>query len=224
MTDPLLQLNRRIDHAVLRPEATEADVIAAAQLCRDLELRALCVNPVWVSLAAEHLRGSHTSAITVAGFPLGASRTDIKVAEALRAASDGATEIDMVANIGWLRSCESAKAADEIRTVRDALPFSIGLKVIIECSLLSPDQQSEAVRAVIEGGAQFVKTGTGFAQPATIEQVRHLACAADSQVPIKAAGGIRTLKDCRYMLAAGATVLGSSSSAEIIKEWLRRTA
>lgn len=219
MDELLDHLNRRIDHALLKPEATQADILAGAELCRDLNLCAFCVNPAWVTVAAEVLRHTDTAVISVAGFPLGASRSDTKTDEALRAVSDGANEIDMVANIGWLRSKEMSRVRDEIETVRKALPYNISLKVIIECTLLSPEQQIDAVTAVTDGGAQFVKTGTGFVGGATMEQVERLVKAANGKIEVKAAGGIRILDDCRNMLTAGATRLGSSSSADIVAQW-----
>ena len=219
MVDPLDQLYRRIDHALLKAEVTPADIIEGARLCCELSLFAFCVNPAWIAIAAEQLRHTDTSVISVAGFPLGAGRTDIKVDEALRAISDGAAEIDMVANIGWLLSGDIARATEEIQAVRQAIPYSVGLKVIIECNLLNPEQQTRAVTAVIDGGAQFVKTGTGFAGPATVEQVKRLAMTANGRIEVKAAGGIGTLQACKDMLAAGATRLGCSSSADIIRQW-----
>jgi deoxyribose-phosphate aldolase len=156
--------------------------------------------------------------VSTVGFPLGANRTDIKVAEASKAVTDGAMEIDMVANIGWIKSNRLAEVESEILEVRKSIPFNVILKVIIEAPLLSVIQQEEAVKAVINGGAQFVKTGTGFSGDATIEQVENLFLAAGGKIEVKASGGIRTLEQCRKLLESGASRLGSSSCVQIMNE------
>lgn len=258
MDSALIDLNRRFDHAALKPETTEADIVRLCQEAVEYELFAVCVNPVWVARCREELAGteegrqstplrvSSVRIASVAGFPLGANRTEVKVDEAVRAVVDGAHEIDMVANIGWILDGRMAEVAREIRAVRDALPhivalpynvdpphndaikndagladkaaieYGVVLKVIIEAGLLSPAQMAAATRAVIEGGAQFVKTSTGFFGGATAEQVRTLFAAVEGRVEVKASGGIRTAEDCVRMIEAGATRLGSSASAEIL--------
>ncbi|MFQ6008670.1 MAG: deoxyribose-phosphate aldolase, partial [Candidatus Zixiibacteriota bacterium] len=170
------------------------------------------------------LQGSSIKILSVAGFPLGASRTDIKVMEAVKGIRDGAHEIDMVANIGWLVSDRFSQAEKEIAEVRKALPYNVILKVIIEASFLSEEQQVAATKSVINGGAQFVKTCTGFFGGATVEQVRTLYHAASGQIEVKASGGIRTLKQCWQLLEAGATRLGSSASVAIMKEFFKQGA
>jgi len=156
--------------------------------------------------------------LSVAGFPLSASRPDVKLFEATKGVSDGASEIDMVANVGWLASERYTDVEDEIRLLRKGLPYNVVLKVIIEAGKLSPEQQVEATKCVINGGAQFVKTCTGFFGGATVEQVRTLHKAAGGQIEVKASGGIKTLEQCRKLLTAGATRLGSSSSVAIMLE------
>jgi deoxyribose-phosphate aldolase len=219
MSEIPTDLNRRFDHASLHQEVNEQDII---QLCHDAvtyDFYAIAINPVWVSLARETLQKSRVKILSVAGFPLGASRTDIKVAEAVKGVSDGAHEIDMVANIGWLASGQFEKAEAEINEIRRNLPYNVILKVIIEAGKLTEKQQSEATRAVVNGGAQFVKTCTGFFGGATVTQVKILHRAAGGQIEVKASGGIRTLKQCRQLLEAGATRLGSSSSVAIMNEF-----
>ncbi len=209
-------LNIFIDHTILRSDATEADVRKVCEEARTWRFHSVVVNPVWVPMVRYDLRHATVKTATVCGFPLGANRTDIKVAEALKAVSDGAQEIDVVANIGWLKSGDYSSAGDELAEIKRRIPFNIILKVIIECGLLSEEQQTAAARLVVESGAQFVKTSTGFFGGVTVEQVRRLAEAVDKQVEIKAAGGIKTAEQCQQLLEAGAQRLGSSSSAEIM--------
>ena len=215
----LSDLNRRFDHASLHQEINEKDIV---RLCRDAveyDFYSIAINPVWVGLARETLQNSHVQILSVSGFPLGAHRTDVKVAEAVKGVSDGAREIDMVANIGWLTSNQFGKAEAEINEVRKSLPYNVILKVIIEAGKLTEEQQIEATRAVINGGAQFVKTCTGFFGGATVQQVKTLYKAAQGQIEVKASGGIKTLTQCRELLEAGATRLGSSSSVAIMNEF-----
>lgn len=216
----LENLNRRFDHAALKPETTESDIIQLCRQAKEFELFAVAINPVWVPLAREELAGSDVRIVSVAGFPLGASRTDMKVAEAVTGASDGAHEIDMVANIAWLIDGCFDRAEEEISAVRKNLPYNVVLKVIVEAAKLTQGQQVRSVEAVIGGGAQFIKTSTGFFGGATIEQVKTLSRAAQGQIEVKASGGIRNLEQCRSMLEAGATRLGSSASTEIMREYL----
>ena len=171
-----------------------------------------------MSLAVECLKGTDIKVVSVAGFPLGGSRTDIKVAEACAAVEDGANEIDMVGSIGLLRDDRFAEVTADIRKVRRNLPDSVTLKVILEVSLLTPGQVRNGVEAVINGGAQFVKTGTGFFGPCTTEQVAQLVGFASGRIQVKAAGGIKTLKECRALLEAGASRIGSSASVAIMQE------
>jgi len=216
-----MELHRRFDYAALNADVDEKTIVKLCQEALKFDFFAVCVNPAWVQTAHRLIQGSNTRIVSTAGFPLGANRSDIKAAEAARAVKDGASEIDMVANIGWIKSGEFKKAENEIAEVRKSIPFNIILKVIIEASLLNTSQQIEATKAVIFGGAQFVKTGTGFSGDATIEQVTTLQSAAKGKVEVKASGGIRTLKQCREFLLAGASRLGSSSCVQIIEELKR---
>jgi deoxyribose-phosphate aldolase len=204
------------DHTLLRTCATEQDVI---RLCAEAErfgMYSVCVNPLWVTTAVNHLKHAAVKVITVSGFPLGASRTDIKVAEAAAAVEDGAEEIDMVASIGLLISDRFVEAEADIRKVRANLSDHVALKVIIETALLTPERQIEAVKIIRNAGAQYVKTSTGFSGGATIDDVRRLRSVAGNALGVKASGGLRTLNDCLAMIEAGATRLGCSSSAKIL--------
>jgi deoxyribose-phosphate aldolase len=215
----LTDLNRRFDHALLMPEVDEKAVVRLCDEARQWNFHSVAINPVWVPTAGTALQGSSVKVLAAVGFPLGANRTDIKLAEAVKSVADGAHEIDMVANIGWLASGEMSKAESEIRRIREALPFNIVLKVIIEAGKLTDEQQVTATKAVINGGAQFVKTCTGFFGVTDVDQVRRLFRAAAGQIEVKASGGIRTVEHCRHLLEAGATRLGSSSSVSIMQEF-----
>jgi len=211
-------LNSLFDHAALKPDADETAILKLCDEAIKYDFFAVAVNPVWVKIAAEKLNGTNTKIVSTAGFPLGANRTDIKSSEAAKAVNDGAVEIDMVANIGWIKSGDFKAVEKEIAEVRKSIPFNVLLKVIIEASLLTPDEQVKSTKAVIAGGAQFVKTGTGFFGDATVEQVRSLFKAAGGKIEVKASGGIRTVEQCRKLLSAGASRLGSSSSVQIMQE------
>lgn len=218
MDDILANLCRRFDHALLYPEADEAAICNLCLEACQYQFFSVAVNPVWVSVAVRELRGSEVKVLSVAGFPLSASRTDVKIFEAIKGVADGAREIDMVANVGWLVSDRFGEVEKEIREVREHLPYNVVLKVIIEAGKLTQEQQIAATKCVVNGGAQFVKTCTGFFGGATVEQVRTLHAAAGGQIEVKASGGIKTLDHCRELLSAGAARLGSSSSVSIMGE------
>ncbi|MDX9856747.1 MAG: deoxyribose-phosphate aldolase [candidate division Zixibacteria bacterium] len=206
------------DHTNLRSDTTELQIRTLCAEARTYRFAAVCVNPVWVTLACDLLADTDISVAATAGFPLGATKTEIKVAECLASVDDGANEIDLVANIGWLASDRFVEAESEIRKVRRNLPSNVILKVIIECNLLDPGRWPDAAKAVANAGAEFVKTGTGFAGPVTDEQVRLLHAAVGDRIKLKAAGGIRTLSQARLLIDSGASRLGCSSTVSIIQE------
>jgi deoxyribose-phosphate aldolase len=218
MQDLLENLNRRFDYAALKSDTAKKAVLTLCNEAIENNFFAVAVNPVWVKIASEKLKGTNTKVVSTAGFPLGANRTDVKASEAAKAVNDGATEIDMVANIGWIKSGNFKAVEKEIAEIRKSIPFNIILKVIIEASLLAESEQIEATNAVVAGGAQFVKTGTGFFGSATVEQVQTLFKAANDMIEVKASGGIRTVEQCRKLLEIGAVRLGSSSCVYIMKE------
>jgi deoxyribose-phosphate aldolase len=218
MHNTLENLHKRFDHAALQPEMDERRIVRSCREAVEHQFYAVAVNPVWVAVVRRELQGSPVKVLSVAGFPLGANRTDIKIVEAIKGVLDGAHEIDMVANIGWLTSDCFLKAEEEISEVRKNLSDEVTLKVIIEAGKLTPERQVEATKAAINAGAQFVKTSTGFLGGATVDQVRNLHRAAEGRIGVKAAGGIRTLRQCRELIEAGATRLGSSASVHIIQE------
>ena len=214
----LRNLNIHFDHAALKSDADEQAITKLCNEAIEYKFFAVAVNPIWVRTAAEIVRNTNVKVVSTVAFPLGANRTDIKTDEAARAVSDGADEIDMVANIGWLKSGEFAKVEQEIINVRKSVPFNVLLKVIIECSLLTKPEQISAALAVINGGAQFVKTSTGFSGGVTPEQVKILFEAVSGQIEVKASGGIKTARQCQELIECGASRLGSSSTVAIVQE------
>lgn len=213
------QLAALIDHTLLKPEATAAQI---EQLCAEAMrygFAAVCVNPAYVKLAVRLLRRSPIAVCTVAGFPLGATLPEVKAYEAARALELGAREIDMVLNIGALRSGDEATVARDIRAVVKAVRAGGGiLKVILETPLLTDDQKRAACRIAKKCGADFVKTATGFAGGgATVADVALMRETVGPKMGVKAAGGIRSLADAQALVAAGANRLGTSAGVAIME-------
>lgn len=211
---------RLIDHTVLRPDAIDRDVERLCDEALANRFQAVCVNPVWVKLCARRLAGGPTLVATVAGFPLGASLPAIKAQEASRAVEDGAREVDMVLNVGALRSQDLAGVLSDVRAVATASHAGgAGLKVIIEAALLSDREKIVACAAAKLAGADFVKTSTGFGPGgATASDVALMRTTVGQGVGVKAAGGIRSWEAARALLVAGASRLGTSASVAILAE------
>jgi deoxyribose-phosphate aldolase len=212
-----LSVAHMIDHTLLKPDAT-ADQIA--QLCfeaRKYGFASVCVNPSFVRLCADLLKGSPVKVCTVIGFPLGASAPDVKVFETETALRDGATEIDMVINIGALRARDHDLVARDINgVVRAGHAAGALVKVIIETSLLSDEEKVTACLLAKEAGADYVKTSTGFAGGgATVEDVALMRRAVGPEMGIKASGGVKDYDDAQSMIAAGATRIGASAGVRI---------
>lgn len=210
------RLRAALEHTNLSPGATAEDIERTCREAVDLEVRAVVANPVWVRTAREQLKETGVAVVSVAGFPLGANRTEFKVVEAVRAAIDGAAEIDLVANIGWMRSGEFERSRDEIVEVRRGLPENVALKVIIEATLLAPEELERAVEMCVTAEAQFVKTSTGYRGGATEEMIATLCRLADGRIEVKASGGIKTAEQSLRLLDAGASRIGSSSCVDIL--------
>jgi deoxyribose-phosphate aldolase len=210
---------RMIDHTLLKPEATRADIVKLCAEARRYQFASVCVNPYWVPLAASELAGSTVKVCTVAGFPLGATSTEAKVAEAVAALRAGAQEIDMVINIGALRSGdEEAVKLDIVAVATVTHEAGAILKVILETALLDDDQKAAACTLTKLAGADFVKTSTGFGPSgATAHDVALMRHAVGPEMGVKAAGGIRSFQDLRTMAAAGATRIGASASVKIVE-------
>jgi deoxyribose-phosphate aldolase len=205
-----------IDHTLLRPEATPAEI---EKLCREgmeYGFASVCVNPAWVPLASTLLRNSGIKVCTVAGFPLGASTTSAKVFETREAISNGAEEIDTVMNLGALKSGDITWVKTEIE---ELTKLGVVLKVIIETGLLSEMEKVAACEAVRETGADFVKTCTGFGPGrATVEDVRLMRKVVGGDMGVKASGGIRDFRTAEALLQAGASRIGTSTGVQIVKE------
>lgn len=214
---------RRIDHTLLRAEATEVDIRKLCAEALQYGFASVCVNPYWVPLAAKELAGSPVKVCTVVGFPLGASATEVKVAETEAAIRAGAQEIDMVLNIGELRNGnQDAVRRDIEAVVATAHASGAIVKVILETALLDDTQKISACNLAKSAGAEFVKTSTGFStHGATAPDVAIMRQAVGPDMGVKASGGIRTLEDVKSMLAAGATRIGASSSVKIIEATAR---
>lgn len=208
-----------IDHTLLKPEATRADIRRLCEEARRFGFASVCVNPVWVPLAAAELRGSPVKVCTVAGFPLGASITAVKQTEAQAAIAAGAQEVDMVTNLGALRSGEIETVYADIRAVAEVCRRGGALlKVILETALLEDPEKVVACVLAKLAGAHFVKTSTGFGPSgATVHDVALMRLVVGSEMGVKAAGGIRTREDLERMVAAGATRIGASASVRILR-------
>jgi deoxyribose-phosphate aldolase len=214
-----MNLAKYIDHTLLKPDATQQEI---AQLCfeaRKYGFASVCVNPTWVSLCAELLKGSPVKVCTVIGFPLGATSSETKAFETETAIRQGATEIDMVINIGALKARDLETVARDIRGVVNAAhAHGILVKVIIETALLTDEEKTIASLISKEAGADFVKTSTGFAGGgATIHDVELMRKAVGSQMGVKASGGVKTYEDAASMIKAGATRIGASAGVKIIQ-------
>jgi deoxyribose-phosphate aldolase len=218
MTD----LARSIDHTLLKPEATEADVQKLVEEAAEHGFASVCIPPVYVPLAAAILRGTPVAVGTVVGFPLGYVHPEVRRAESLQAVADGAGELDTVLNISWLKGGDDRRVLGDLlawvgamRRERDGLI----LKVILETALLTDEEKVRGARLTVESGADFVKTSTGFSKGgATVEDVALLARTVEGKIGVKASGGIRDAAAARAMIAAGARRLGTSSGVRIVAE------
>lgn len=207
-----------IDHAILKPDFTRADVDAQLDIAAEWGVFSVCVRPSDIAYAVSRLAGTGVKVGTVIGFPHGTTSTAAKVAETRQALADGAAEVDMVVNIGALRSGFDEVVTEDIRAVVDAASGHI-TKVILETSLLDDEQIERGSRLTEAGGAHFVKTSTGFAGGgATAEHVALMRRTVGEHVEVKASGGVRSYDDAIAMLEAGATRLGTSGSAVILGE------
>ena len=211
---------RVIDHTLLKPEATRHDIVRLCAEARLYGFATVCINPCWVPLAASELAGTPVKVCTVVGFPLGATATEIKVAEASTMLRVGAEEIDMVINIGALRSGDYDRVKCDIQAVvAESHKAGAIVKVILEMALLDKPEKTIACTLAYLSHADFVKTSTGFAGAgATAEDVALMRQVVGPDMGVKAAGGIRSLEDFRKMVGAGATRIGTSSGVKILGE------
>jgi deoxyribose-phosphate aldolase len=218
------QLAKVIDHSLLRPELTEMDVIAGCKLAARYHTATVCVKPCHVKLAKEVLKDSDVLVSTVIGFPHGSNLTVIKVVEARQAMDDGAVELDMVLNIGQLRSGKVDYVSEDIKAVCDAAHArGVKVKVILENAYLTDEEKVTACKLCEAVGADWVKTSTGFAPSgATLDDLRLMRANVSSKVQVKAAGGVRTLPALLDVIDAGATRCGATATAAILDDFIAR--
>ncbi len=209
-----------IDHTLLKPEATDEDIKKLCEEAARYRFASVCVNPTWVRAASCNLRGTGVPVCTVIGFPLGATLADVKAYEARRAIFDGATEVDMVINVGALKSGDDCLVENDIRSVVEvAHEYEAICKVIIETALLTDDEKVRACLAAKKAGADFVKTSTGFSKGgATVADIALMRRTVGSELGVKASGGVKGLEDARKMVEAGATRIGASVGVKIAQE------
>lgn len=207
-----------IDHTLLKPEATEKDILKLTAEAAQYHFASVCIHPYWVKLAARELAGTGVKVCTVIGFPLGATTAETKAFETKKAIGDGADEIDMVINIGALKSGNIEAVEADIRAVVEAAQGKL-VKVIIETCLLTNEEKELACRLSVKAGAHFVKTSTGFSTGgATVEDVKLMRQTVGDKAGVKASGGIHTKAEAEAMIEAGATRIGASSGVKIVSE------
>lgn len=213
-----------IDHTLLSPTATETQIATLCEEAVEFGFASVCVPPCYVSRSAEYLYGSEVKVCSVVGFPCGYATTLSKINETGELVASGAEEIDMVLQIGCLLEGRYQQVEDEIRQVV-VEASQVPVKVIIECAWLNSEQKTTATNLVVNAGAAFVKTSTGFGPSGAIcDDVRLLSETSAGQIGVKAAGGIRSLADCLSFVSCGATRIGSSSGVAIMKQWQEKVA
>ncbi|MEF9425928.1 MAG: deoxyribose-phosphate aldolase [Candidatus Mariimomonas ferrooxydans] len=218
--DDKLNIAKLIDHTLLKPYATEKDIQKLCDEARKYDFFSVCVHPFFVKKAKNMLSGTDVKLTTVIGFPMGMTLTRVKIYEAMEAALLGADELDIVINLGAVKTGKWGIIKKEISDLVTATP-DITHKVIIETCYLSDDEKIKASIAVMEAGAEFIKTSTGFAPAgAAVRDIAMIKTATKGKTGIKAAGGIKTLNDILSFVRAGATRIGTSSGADIMKDYL----
>jgi deoxyribose-phosphate aldolase len=211
-----------IDHTNLKPEATPADIKRLCQEGIKYGFFSVCINPCYVKMAFEELKDSKVKVCSVSGFPLGANRTDLKVKEAELGCKDGAAEIDMVINVGALKSGDYKYIEEEIKSILNGMGQGKVLKVILETSVLTEQEKVKGAKIVKESGAHFVKTSTGWGPGgATVEDVALLRKTVGKDVGVKASGLIRDYQKTLQLIRAGANRIGTSASLKIMEEYLK---
>ena len=212
---------RFIDHTLLKPDASRAAVEKLCDEALEYTFASVCVNPSYVSLCSELLaKDDRVKVCTVIGFPLGANHTQVKVFETKQAVQDGATEVDMVINVGAIKSGDWALVESDVTSVVKCAHESGAIcKVILETCLLTLDEQKRACQICAAAGADFVKTSTGFSSGgATVQDIALMRSEVGPTMGVKASGGVRTLQDAQAMIAAGATRIGASAGVKIVQE------
>lgn len=212
------EIAQLIDHTLLKPDGTEADIIQLCKEAKQYQFATVCINPTWVSLAAQTLQNTSIGITTVIGFPLGATSTFVKIAETRDSLANGATEIDMVINIGALKSGDERTVYNDIEGVVLAANKQAIVKVIIETGLLIDEEKVKACQLAKEAGADFVKTSTGFGPGgATVKDIKMMRETVGTELGVKASGGVRTLEDAKAVIRAGANRIGASAGISIVE-------
>lgn len=215
-----MEIAKYIDHTLLKADATKSQIETLCNEAKEYGFFSVCVNPTWVSFAANILEGSDVKVCTVIGFPLGATTSETKAFETVNAILYGAKEVDMVINIGALKSGDLAAVKNDIEAVVNAAKGQALVKVIIETSLLTDDEKKTACRLAVEAGADYVKTSTGFSTGgATAGDIQLMRETVGPEIGVKASGGVRTAADAKAMIEAGASRIGASSGVAIVKDW-----
>lgn len=216
-----MQYSKMIDHTLLKPDAREEQINKIIEEALKYEFASVCVNPTWVKLAADKLKNSKVAICTVIGFPLGAGTTNTKVFEAKDAIFNGADEIDMVINIGALKDKKDAFVENEISEVVNAARGKALVKVIIETCLLTEEEKVRACKLAVNGGADFVKTSTGFSTGgATTKDVKLMRKVVGEDTGVKASGGIHSKAEMNSMIEAGANRIGASAGVKIMEDYM----
>lgn len=211
-----MQLNKFIDHTLLKPETMQEMIDKLCAEAKEHDFMSVCVNPFWVKRSAELLAGTDVKVCTVIGFPLGANTTAVKVAETRDAIANGATEIDMVLNVGALKSGDLETVKQDVAAVKQAAG-DVLVKVILETGLLTDQEKETACKLCVEAGADYVKTSTGFgAGGATVEDIALMRKTVGPDVGVKASGGVRDGETALAMIEAGASRIGTSSGIAIV--------
>ncbi|MFC0298396.1 deoxyribose-phosphate aldolase [Geobacillus jurassicus] len=212
-----MNIAKMIDHTLLKPEATEQQIVQLCAEAKQYGFAAVCVNPTWVKTAARELSGTDVRVCTVIGFPLGATTPETKAFETKNAIENGAREVDMVINIGALKSGDDGLVERDIRAVVEAAAGRALVKVIIETTLLTDEEKVRACQLAVKAGADYVKTSTGFSGGgATVEDVALMRKTVGDRAGVKASGGVRDRETAEAMINAGATRIGTSSGAAIV--------
>ena len=211
-----MQANKLIDHTLLKPQAQMKDIIKLCEEAKQHDFKSVCINPCWIPVAKNELKGSYVLVCTVIGFPLGAMSTTAKVYEAKDAVDMGADEVDMVLNIGQLLGGNYEYVTNEIRMIKEAIGDKT-LKVILETCLLTDEQIEAACKCCVDAKADFVKTSTGFSTSgANVHVVEVMKKTVGDACEVKAAGGVRTKEDLAAMVEAGATRIGTSGGCALV--------
>lgn len=212
------KIAKMIDHTVLKADTTESQIVTLCQEAREYNFASVCINPTWVKKVAELLQGSDVDVCTVIGFPLGANTPEVKAFETTQAINDGATEVDMVINIGALKDGNNELVERDIKAVVDAAKGKALTKVIIETCLLTEEEKVRACEIAVKAGTDYVKTSTGFSTGgATKEDIALMRKTVGPDLGVKASGGVRNTEDAQTMIEAGATRIGASAGVSIIK-------